>query len=1036
MTVMFCDLVGSTELSSRMDPEELREVLRAYHRVCAEVVAELDGFIAKLIGDGLLVYFGYPRAHEDDARRAVRAGLRIAAGIRDLESTAVPHHEIDLAVRIGIHTGLVVVGELSSGDTREAAAIVGDTPNLAARLEGAAPAGGVLISQATFRLVEGLYTCEAMETLDLKGIAEPVTAYRVIGGSDAQTRFEAGAQRGLSEIVGREEEVGLLDKRWQQALDGERQLVLLSGEAGIGKSRVIRGLRDRLAGQDHSRVLYYGSPYHRHSAYFTVIDQLQRSLRVDPDDPVDMKRAALRRVLGNLQLPLEEFETPLATLLSLDEGGGAQSAEVLRARITRALIAVTEAMARQKPVLVVIEDTHYLDPSSLEFIDLLIRHGGSARLLVIAAFRPEMEHHWTSYPHATMLTLNRLSRRDTAAMIGVVLRDKPVADEIVEQIAERTDGVPLFVEELARSMLDMGLVVESDGGFVLSRKRSSDVIPASLHDSLASRLDRLGPARSTAQLAATFGRTFSCELLAAISPLSDAELEAHLQQLLATDLINRLGTIGEHEFEFKHALVCDAAYQSLLKSDRRDAHRGIAETIAAGFPQIAESQPELLARHYTEAGMTAPAVDYWQRAGDMAVQRSANIEAISHFETGISHLLTLADSPKRARQEFAMQVALGSAYVMIRGVVAPEVERAFARARDLAPHVDDPKDRFNALWGHYYVFEIRADWAGALDNIPELTRLARHENDSGMMLQAHHAAWTASAMSGRLADTCRHVEEARSLYDVEAHHHHKFRYGGHDPGVCCHCVGSIAHLLRGDLTLGREYLDHALRLAGELGHPTTEMIACFFASVVQAFLREYDVAGELAAKTVGLGRKFDNVALIKMGTFMDGYATAVQQSGTDGIERMEKVLAPARKLKRTGFMQSVYFGLLADAHLRRDNHKAGRQALADAFYMAEAQSEGIWLAEMHRLQGEFALADPAGAGEDAITCFEQALRIAREQEARSMELRAAISLASPYADAGRREEAAALLARPLDALREHAPSLDILQAKDMLDALK
>ena len=608
LTVMFVDLVSSTELSSQLDPEDLREILRAYQKTCADVVGRFEGHIAKYIGDGMLVYFGYPRAHEDDARRAVSAGLGMLENIQSLNQTLVQSHAVELGIRVGIHTGLVVAGEMGGGEAREADAIVGETPNIAARLEALALPDTVVMSTATQRLVEGLFDCDDLGPQRLRGVPEPVAVFRVRAASGTPSRFEASAQRGLMPLVGRGAEIDLLLARWANAKEGEAQAVMLSGEAGVGKSRIVRALRERLDEEDHSRILYYGSPYHQNSALHPTIEQTRRALRFEASDGVDDKLDKLERVLTGLSLPVGEMAPLLAELLSLPAGARYRAVEaspqLLRRKTLEALLSIVEAMAAARPVLMVMEDAHWADPSTLELLGLLVERLRSARLLLLVSCRPEFEPPWIGHAHSTVLRLNRMTHRESSAMVLGVAGGKRLPDQVLKQIVERTDGVPLFVEEMTKAVLGSELLAETADAYVLNGPLTPFAIPASLHDSLMARLDRLAPAvKQVAQLAATLGRTFSFELLEAVSSMESNTLGDALLQLETAELVYRRGVAPDTTYDFKHALVQDVAYQSLLKRRRQRQHANIAQVLIEQFPAASDNEPEVVAHHYTRRGL-------------------------------------------------------------------------------------------------------------------------------------------------------------------------------------------------------------------------------------------------------------------------------------------------------------------------------------------------------------------------------------------------------------------------------------------------
>jgi class 3 adenylate cyclase/tetratricopeptide (TPR) repeat protein len=639
LTVMFCDLVGSTALSEKLDPEDLREVIRAYRETCAKVVGRFEGHIAKYIGDGLLVYFGYPQAHEDDAQRAVHAGLGIVEDMQRLNQRVSKEHGVELGVRVGIHTGLVVAGEMGAGEVVEKHAIVGETPNIAARLHELAEPNTVVLSARTQRLVEGLFDCDGLGPQHLKGISEPMPVYQVQGEGVAPSRFEAVAERGLTPLVGREEEIALLLKRWNLAKDGEGQVVLLSGEAGVGKSRILREFRARLVDEPHHRAFYFCSPYHRNTALYPVIGQLERDLHIEKDDGPEQRLDKLESWLGELDLAVDEMMPLLVPLLS---PSGVErypppslGPEQLKERTLEALVDVMRARAARQPVLMTVEDAHWVDPSSLEFLSLSIEGLRSARVLLTVSYRPEFEPPWTGRSHLTSLTLNNLGRKESTGLVAAVTGGKALPEEVLGQILAGTDGVPLFVEEMTKTVLESGLLQDVGDHYALSGDSSSLSIPASLQDSLMARLDRLGEEKAVAQLAAMMGRTFSFELLAAVSPLGDEELERALSKLVEAGLIYRHGLPPDVTYEFKHALVRDAAYHSLLKNTRQQYHGQIAQVLEESFVAV-ETEPEVLAYHFSEAGLPGQAVQYWGKAGERALARYGYEEALGQFERALA----------------------------------------------------------------------------------------------------------------------------------------------------------------------------------------------------------------------------------------------------------------------------------------------------------------------------------------------------------------------------------------------------------------
>src|SRR5713101_3060708 len=634
LTVLFCDLVDSTVLASQLDPEELREVVRAYQDTCAKVIARFDGHIAQYLGDGLLVYFGYPLAHEDDPQRAVRAGLGILEAMGPLNERLGPECGVPLAVRLGIHTGLVVVGDVGDGARQEQLAL-GEPPNLAARLQGLAAPNTLVISAATFQLLGGFFACQPLGTPPLKGLAQPLAVYRVLYESMARSRLEAASSTGWTPLVGREQEIGVLLERWAQVKDGLGQVVLLSGEAGIGKSRLVQVLTEQVAAEPRAWLTpCQCSPYHQHTALYPLIDLLERVvLRFEREESPEQKLRKLEGHLGQYGLPLAEAVPLHATLLSipltadyapLSMSPGQQKQKTLQALLTTLL-----RIAAQQPVLFVMEDLHWVDPTTLEFLSLLVDQGPTARILALLTFRPDFSPPWTGRSHLTQVALHRLTRPQAVELSRQVAHGKALPPEVIEQIVAKTDGVPLFVEELTKMVLESGLLQDREERYELTGPLLPLAIPATLHDSLMARLDRLAGVKGLAQLGATLGREFSYALLQAVSPWDEEALQRGLQQLVTAEFLYQLGSPPQARYLFKHALIQDAAYQSLLRSTRQQHHQRIAQVLEARFPAVCATQPELLAHHYTEAGLHPQAIPYWQRAGQRAIERSAHVEAIS-----------------------------------------------------------------------------------------------------------------------------------------------------------------------------------------------------------------------------------------------------------------------------------------------------------------------------------------------------------------------------------------------------------------------
>jgi class 3 adenylate cyclase len=702
LTVMFIDIVESTSLSSKLDPEMYRDVVRAYQQVCSEVITRFDGHIAQLLGDGLLVYFGYPVAHEDDAQRAVRAGLGMLAAMGELNTRLQQDKGIQLALRVGIHTGLVVIGEMG-GQGRQEQLALGEVPNVCSRIQGLAEPNTVALSAATYRLVQGYFECQGLGEHTLRGVAESIAVYRVVRESGATSRLDVAQPRGLTPLVGREQEVGILVERWEQVKAGQGQVVLLTGDAGIGKSRLVQVLKDHVANEPHTRWECRSAEYSQNTALFPLVDLFQRLLRFEAYETPYAKLEKLERTLSQYRLPLEETVPLLASLLSLSLPEDRYpllnlSPQRQRQKTLETIVAILLELGEHQPVLFILEDLHWTDPTTLELLNMLIDQTPTASLLVLLTCRPHFQPAWHHRSYLTEITVNRLSRVQMEQLVNRLTDGRILPSEVMQQIVEKTDGVPLFVEEITKAILESGQLKEVDHHYELIGSFSTFAIPATLQDSLMARLDRLVTAKAVAQYAAVIGRQFAYDLLLTVSQLDEATLQRELGRLVEAEIVYQRGMPPQAAYTFKHALIQDAAYESLLKSTRQHYHQRIAQVLEEQFVETAETQPELVAHHYTEAGLIAQAVGYWHKAGQSAVQRSAHVEAISHLRTGLALLQTLPETTERLQREVDMLIALGKSLIETKGA-APEVEQTYIRAHHLCEHLDEPHQLFLVLRG-------------------------------------------------------------------------------------------------------------------------------------------------------------------------------------------------------------------------------------------------------------------------------------------------------------------------------------------------
>jgi class 3 adenylate cyclase/tetratricopeptide (TPR) repeat protein len=1022
LTVMFCDLVGSTALSSRLDPEDLREVIAAYRTAVAEEVGRFDGFIAKYMGDGVLIYFGYPQAHEDDAERSVRAGLALAERVGGLDTL------VKLESRIGIATGVVIVGDLIGSGEAQERGVVGETPNLAARLQGLAAPNAVVISEATRRQIGGLYEVENLGPQPLVGFVEPQGAWRVIGESGQVSRFEALRSR-AAPLIGRDEELELLLRHWGQVKAGEGQAVLISGEPGIGKSRLTAAISECLDAEEHTRLRYFCSPHHQDSALYPFIAQLERAAGFARGDTPGLKLHKLLALLAT-GTPDEDDTALLAELLSLPNtaAGLNLSPQRRREKLFEALLAQFAAVARAHPVLMVFEDAHWIDPTSRELMNLTIESVRHLPVLLIVTFRPEFQHEWGGRPHVIGLALNRLDERDVAALVIGLAGNAPLGSGVVREIAARTDGVPLFVEELTKAVLERAQQDDRVAAVLSAIPSPASPVPATLQASLMARLDRIGAAaKEVAQIAAVLGREFNYELIERVAQRPD--LDAALVRLAEASLVFCRGMPPNSSYLFKHALVQDAAYDTLLRSRRQELHARVAAVLEQHFSDLVERQPELLAHHLTAARESGRAVEQWLKAGRHAAGRLAHVEAISHLELGLALVRSLPETSARDACETEIQLALGVSSITVRGMGSSAVAEAYGRARELAERREDQRQLFEATYGIWQNLSGSGRTAAAHPWSAQLMQLAERGADDGLRLQAHHSAWTTLYLGGVPRGAHEHCEAGRRLYDPQRHQSHRNIYGGHDPGVCARMTAGQVDWLLGYPDRAVVSTEQALRLADEIAHPFTREIALQYAAFVRLARGEPELglAHERIAEALRVEQR---VAFVIDPLFFRGAVQVAEGRSADAVVGMRESFKPGRP----GTLWRPYAKFVfAHALTEQGRHDEALAALAEGCEWIEATGERVWEAELHRMKGLVLLAqDRLG---EAQTSLQQAVRIARHQQAKSLELRASVNLARIWAEDRRRAEARDLLEPVYCWFTEGFDTADLRQAKALLDEL-
>jgi len=1036
VTVMFVDLVGSTELSARMDPEDLRDIISTYQKCVTETVRRFGGFVAKYMGDGVLIYFGYPEAHEDDPDRAVRAALQLIAAVSALEAP------VPLQIRIGIATGVVIVGDLLvSGDAQERG-IVGETPNLAARLQMIAAPNTVVIADATRKLLGNLFELQDLGAKDLKGIQGAVRAWAALRPSSVASRFEAFHASALTPLVGREEELELLLRRWSRAKSGEGQVVQLSGEAGIGKSRLTFALLQQLAREPHIRLRYVCSPQHTDSALYPIISQLIRAAGLEDDDSPQAKLDKLDWLLAQSSTS-SEHASLIAELLSLPNDGRYPPVEVepqlRRQKTLQALASQLESLAQTNPVLTIFEDAHWTDPTSLELFGRVVDLAVSRRLLVLVTFRPEFSPPWIGRPHVSTLTLNRLTRRDIDSLIEGVIGHRSLRADIRRDIIDRTDGIPLFVEEMTKAVLD------AEGERQTQRAAAGEptplvAVPASLQASLMSRLDRLGPAKDVAQVGAAIGREFPHMFLAAVVGKPEPELNSHLDRLIQAGLLFRQGTPPHASYLFKHALVQDAAYSTLLREPRRVLHARIAEILENQFAELADSQPELLARHYTKADMIEKSARLWGKAGQRSQERSALVEAAEQLNQAIAQIATLPSTPDLRREQIILQVALLNTLMHVKGYGAPETKAAVARVRTLIEQAeqlgespDDPSLLLSALFGQWIVNFISFDGDVVRELAARFLALGEKERTAVPLIVGHRTMGSALALMGDLVQARAHYDEALALYRPAEHRRLMTRFG-QDLRVTCLGFRSMALWLLGYPRTALKDADDALKEARQIEHAATLMFTLNFPILVNTYCGNYEAADELLKELAALAEEKGAPFRKAEGVLRRGYVLTLTGHAAKAVEMVSDGIALWRSAGSTIFTPEHEF-MLAIAHADSGQFDDARHCISKAMTAMQATKERWCEAEVHRVAGEIALKSPERDVPKARAYFEHSLTVAQAQQAKSWELRTAMSMARLLRDQRKVQAARDLLAPIYDWFTEGFDTSDLRQAKALLGEL-
>jgi class 3 adenylate cyclase/tetratricopeptide (TPR) repeat protein len=984
ITVLFCDLVGSTALSERLDPEDLRDVIRAYQTACAEAVARWDGHLAQYLGDGVMAYFGYPIAHEDDAARAVGAGLDMLAAVAKLDGAMGRERGVSLRARIGAHTGLVIAGEMGGGKSPDRQAIVGETPNVAARLEALAEPQSLVIGPTTARLVQDQYDLEPLGAQQIRGLSQPLHAWRVRGQRDLATRFEARAARGLTPLVGRRAEIAMLMQRWRQACDGEAGVVLVAGEAGIGKSRTIRAFREAIKGEPYSPVLYYCSPHHRNTALWPASEQLRRVANFAEGDATEVMQQKLSAALAGAASTDDWCLPYLSAWLGLPAALPSDlSPQHMKKRTLEALVATIANMARRGPLLMVVEDAHWIDPSTYELIQQLVERPPEGAFLLLVSARPEFTPDWNRWPHFTQLMLVRLGRRERAALIQEVTHGKSLPQSVVDQIVTRTDGVPLFVEELTKTVLESGLLQDEGDGFSLVSPELRLAIPSTLQDSLMARLDRLATVKDVAQIGAVIGRSFDFRMLAAVAGMSERTLCSAMDRLVAAGLIHARGEPPNPVYEFKHALVQDAAYASLLKPRRQLLHGRIAQAAEGAEPF--RDHPELIAHHYSEAGETGKAVRYWMKAAQLALSRSSAREAEAHAQAGLREAALLSDPMERLPHQIDLFLALGAAAGAARGYTSETARDAYLKAASAARRLDAKDKMANALWGLFAVRYSVGAIADAMRASEEILDLSEQAANKEMRCFGERALGACFNALGNVRQAYEHTAEAVRLYR-EGTHSAPTAQHGHDMGVAAYSQFAWAAWHSGRLKESEEAAEAAISLARRFSHASTLAYALHFSgALIAAFRDEFGALSACAQELIDLHEQH-HLPLWRSGAVVfHAIASIGVAPERDSRAAIEQGIAGCEAIGSYS-THPLLLTFLARACLAADDLGGAADAIERAESFAVSSGVRFWAAETARIKS--ALLRRQGDLRGSDHSLRQAIAIASEQGSEQLRLRA------------------------------------------------
>ncbi len=1030
ITVVFCDLVGSTQLSGELDPEDFRRLLHVYQDTCGYAVDQYEGHIAQYLGDGVLIYFGYPQAHEDDSQRAVRCSLEIMSELQQINELQTQYEGINLAVRIGIHTGLVVVDEIGRDESQTSIAL-GDTPNIAARLQALADPNSIIISHATYRLAGNLFDCELLGPRSLKGVARKMDVFKVIGEKDIAFSYKTQITQGITPFIGRENEVQSLIMTWEEVIKGNGRIALLAGEPGIGKSRLLRVFAQHIKNEPHTWLVCQCIPYYQNSAFYPVINLIKNRLQYHSNDSNRVKLEKLEAALSNFDFDVRKTLPIMASLLSVPLTDPSQrlkiSPQKQKELTIRILLDWLIRSSRRRPLLFVIEDVHWADASTLEHLRSLVDAIDRNPIMIILTFHSRFQAPVQDKSRITSIRLNRLSRRQIEHMVEEVSNGKIIPPEVIDLILTKTDGVPLFVEELTKMLLESGLLAEEDNTYKLTGSLHTTAVPDTLQDTLMARLDNLGAVKEVVQCAAVIGREFSFDLIRQIVTLDENTLKKELNNLVDADILEAQDDRQNIQYTFKQALIQDAAYNSILKSNRKIQHGKIANILEMHFEDFVEQHPEILAHHYAEARQFYHAIRYHLKAGRFLIEKSAHKEAIGQLRKGLQLLSNLEDEKERTRLELDIHIILGIALVATKGYSAAEVGRVYERAKELSQQAGDIPRLFPAMLGQYRFYLLGGDISKALDISELLLSWAQTSGEIDLMLEANRAVGATLFHMGETATCLQYLEEGIKIYDPARHGSHAHLYGS-DPAVTCLSYAALAKCLLGFVEQALRYDKRSLQMAKKMEHPFSLAFALNHHSWLYEFLKNPEQVAQSAGELIAVSQEYGFPFWQVTGSLFKGWAATQAGNVGEGIEQMQQSMK-AFRATGAGSVMPYFMAILADVYLENSQPDIAMTWLEKAETAAQANTEHFFDAEIYRLKGETLYAINRQNAKTAEKIIRRAIATARRQSSKILEIRAAMSLVRI---SGRKNEPLKMLEETYNWFHEGLDTDDLKNAQALL----